>query len=53
MIIFPSCVVISGVKEHLPLQNNRLKGLNRNLSAMPDHVISRDERGLSSNAGQR
>ena len=43
MTILPSCVVISGVKLHLPLQNRRLNGLNRNLSAIPDQVISSDD----------
>src|SRR5579863_2952730 len=51
MTILAWCVVISGVKEHVPLQNKRLNGLNRNLSAIPDHVISRELRGRSSNAG--
>ena len=39
------------VNEHVPLQNKRLNGLNRNLSAIPDHVISSELRGRSSNAG--
>ena len=43
--IVPLCVVSSGVNEHLPLQNIRLNGLNRNLSAIPDQVISREDAG--------
>src|ERR1039457_4765241 len=48
MTILPSCMVISGVNVHLPEQNRRFNGLKRNLSAMPDQVISSDERPRSS-----
>src|ERR1022692_1947248 len=51
MTILPSCMVISGVNVHLPEQNRRFIGLKRNLSAMPDQVISSDERGRSSKEG--
>src|SRR5580698_4430838 len=44
-------MICSGVKVHLPLENKRLNGLKRNLSAIPAQVDSMELRGRSSSAG--